>query len=148
MTQPSTNFWQHKSLNEMSSEEWESLCDGCGKCCLHKLEDEEDGEVYYTRVSCRYLDESCRCREFQQRAKLVPDCVTLQPDTVADFPWLPSSCAYRLIAEGKPLHSWHPLISGDSNSVHKAGMSIKGRAVSEEFVHPDDIQEHIIHWVE
>ncbi len=132
----------------MSRDEWESLCDGCAKCCLHKLEDEDTGEVYYTKVVCRYMDEQCRCTEYPRRNELVPNCVWLRPEDVEDFFWLPVTCAYRLVAEGKPLEHWHPLISGNADSVHKAGVSIKGRALNEEFVHPDGMEEHIIHWVE
>lgn len=148
MTDLQPRFWEHKSLADMSREEWESLCDGCAKCCLHKLEDEDTGDVYYTKVVCRYMDEQCRCSEYQHRHELVPNCVWLRPEDVEDFHWLPSTCAYRLIAEGKPLQPWHPLISGSRQSVHEAGISIQGRALSEEYVHPDGMDEHIIHWVE
>lgn len=148
MTELAPRFWEHKALAELSTQEWEALCDGCAKCCLHKLEDEDSGEVYYTKVVCRYMDEQCRCTEYQRRNSLVPSCVWLRPEDVAEFHWLPSTCAYRLIAEGKPLADWHPLVSGSPNSVHEAGVSIKGRALSEEFVHPDGFEEHIIHWVE
>lgn len=141
-------FWEHKSLAELNQQEWESLCDGCAKCCLHKLEDEDSGEVFYTKVVCRYMDEDCRCTQYQQRHVLVPNCVWLKPELVAEFQWLPQTCAYRLVAEGKPLPDWHHLISGDIKSVHAKGISIKGRALSEEYVHPDGFEEHIIHWVE
>ena len=141
-------FWETVPLAEMSREQWESLCDGCAKCCLHKLEDEDDGQVYYTKVVCRYMDDDCRCTEYQRRNELVPNCVWLRPEDVESFHWLPSTCAYRLVYEGQPLPQWHPLISGNDESVHQAGVSIKGRALSEEFVHPDGYEEHIIHWVE
>ena len=141
-------FWERKSLFEMSREEWESLCDGCAKCCLHKLEDEDTGEVYYTKISCRYMDEDCRCTEYQRRNELVPNCVWLKPEDVQEFHWLPSTCAYRLISEGHSLPDWHPLVSGSHKTVHEAGVSIKGRALSEEFVHPDGYEDHIIVWVE
>ncbi len=141
-------FWQRKTLPQMTRQEWESLCDGCAKCCLHKLEDEDSGEVFYTKVVCRYMDDDCRCTEYQRRNELVPNCVWLRPQDVDQFHWLPSTCAYRLIAEGKPLPDWHPLVSGDPDSVHSAGVSIKGRALSEEYVHPEGLEEHIIHWVE
>ena len=141
-------FWEQQSLQTMSREQWESLCDGCAKCCLLKLEDEDSGEVFYTKVVCRYLDDNCRCREYPRRHDLVPDCVRLRPQDVAAFHWLPVTCAYRLVAEGKPLPDWHPLVSGSADSVHSAGVSIRGRALSEEYVHPDGLEEHIIHWVE
>lgn len=141
-------FWETVALADMNSEQWESLCDGCAKCCLHKLEDEDDGQVYYTKVVCRYMDDDCRCTEYQRRNELVPNCVWLRPEDIEGFHWLPSTCAYRLVHEGKPLASWHPLLSGRADSVHEAGISIKGRALSENFVHPDGYEEHIVHWVE
>ena len=141
-------FWEEKTLDEMSSQEWESLCDGCAKCCLHKLEDESSGEVFYTKVVCRYLNDQCECTEYEHRNTLVPNCVWLKPADVAQFHWLPSTCAYRLVAEGKPLFDWHPLISQRPDSVHESGTSIRGRALSEEYVHPEGYEEHIITWVE
>ncbi|MEP5765605.1 MAG: YcgN family cysteine cluster protein [Halieaceae bacterium] len=142
-------FWETKSLAAMSRQEWESLCDGCAKCCLHKLEDADSGEVVYTKVRCRYLrEDSCRCSDYQNRSVLVPNCIQLKPQELEQLHWLPSTCAYRLLAEGKPLYDWHPLLSGDPESVHAAGVSIRGRAISDEFVHPDGYDEHIIHWVE
>ena len=142
-------FWQQKSLAEMTAEEWESLCDGCAKCCLQKLEDEDTGEVFYTKVVCRYLDESnCRCQHYQQRQRLVPTCVWLRPEDVEHFHWLPTTCAYRLIHEGKPLPEWHHLISGSRETVHEQGVSVKGRVLNETYVHPDGLEEHIIRWVE
>lgn len=143
-----TVFWRHKSLEEMTSSEWESLCDGCGKCCLHKLEDEDSGEIAYTDVACRYLDnDSCRCQAYEQRSELVPDCVVLRPEDVHEFHWLPSTCAYRLIAQGEPLPDWHPLVSGDPRSVQRAGVSVAGRIRSEAGVPEEDWEEHIVHWV-
>lgn len=141
-------FWAAKTLEQMSSSEFESLCDGCGKCCLHKLEDEDTGDVYYTKVACRYLDhDSCRCQEYTNRQTLVPECVVLTPESVKDTYWLPETCAYRLIAEGAPLFDWHPLISGDPDSVHKAGMSVAGQVVHEHAVNPDDMEDYIVRWV-
>ena len=148
MNDSEPKFWQAKSLEQMSAEEWESLCDGCAKCCLHKLEDEDSGEVYYTKVVCRYMDDQCRCTEYKARHELVPNCVWLRPEDVSEFHWLPSSCAYRLVAEGRPLYPWHPLISGSTETVHASGVSIQGRCLNEEYVHEDGYEEHIIHWVE
>lgn len=144
-----SDWWHDKSLAELSPLEWEALCDGCAKCCLHKLEDEDDGEVFYTRVRCRYLDEkTCRCSDYPNRSVMVPNCIRLEPATVGRLDWLPNTCAYRLRSQGKPLAHWHPLVSGDSESVHRAGMSVRGRAISDEYVHPDGFDEHIVHWVE
>lgn len=141
-------FWQTKSLGEMSAREWEALCDGCAKCCLHKLEDEDSGDVHYTKVVCRYLDQgSCRCEDYQHRSELVPHCVCLSVEKVADYQWLPTTCAYRLLAENKPLYDWHPLVSGNPSSVHEAGISVRGRVLSDKYVHDDGYEEHIIHWV-
>lgn len=144
-----SRFWETKSLAEMSAAEWESLCDGCARCCLHKLEDEDSGEVYYTGVRCRYLrEDDCRCSDYANRTRLMPNCLDLRREHVESLYWLPATCAYRLLAEGKPLYDWHPLVSGRPDSVHEAGISIRGRALSDEFVHPDGYDEHIIHWVE
>ena len=144
-----TEWYDELPLEALDSEQWEALCDGCARCCLHKLEDEDTGEIAYTRVRCRYLDEeSCRCSDYPRRSVLVPACIHLSPDTAQGLSWLPSTCAYRLRANGEPLPSWHPLVSGSRESVHEAGISIRGRALSDEYVHPDGYDEHVIHWVE
>ncbi len=143
MTKSHGNFWQHKSLEQMNPTEWEQLCDGCGLCCLHKLEDADTGEISYTNVACRLLNtQTCRCTKYSKRKKLVADCVMLKPDQVATFKWLPKTCAYRLISEGKELFSWHPLVSGSQQSVHRAGISISGKIVSERDA--GDMEDHII----
>jgi uncharacterized cysteine cluster protein YcgN (CxxCxxCC family) len=131
----------------MTVEEWESLCDGCGKCCLLKLEDEDTGEIEHTDVACRLLDlGTCRCRDYPRRKSLVPDCVILTPRNVQELRWMPSTCAYRLLAEGKDLPDWHPLVSGEEASVHRAGVSVLNRVVSESEVDDADLEDHIVTW--
>lgn len=125
-------YWETKSLAEMTQEEWESLCDGCALCCLHKLEDEDSAEVWFSDVACRLLDtESCRCRNYKDRQREVPDCIVLAADAPERFAWLPASCAYRRLYEGKPLPEWHPLLTGDTESVHRAGISVRGKVRTE-----------------
>ncbi|MDG1437389.1 MAG: YcgN family cysteine cluster protein [Emcibacteraceae bacterium] len=144
MSESKTHFWKEKSFDDMSNNEWESLCDGCGLCCLHKLEDANTGDISYTNVACRLLDiGSCRCKKYTKRKKLVPDCVILKPEQVSEFKWLPRTCAYRLISEGKELHDWHPLISGSTLTVHKEGISVSDKAISERDA--GDLQDYIIH---
>lgn len=139
-------FWERYELSELTRPEWEALCDGCGKCCLHKLEDEVTGEVALTMVACRLLDnDTGLCRHYENRHAYVPDCITLTPETVVENAyWLPKTCAYRLRLEGKPLYDWHPLISGDPESVHRAGVSMRGRSISEEYVPEEDWDNYII----
>lgn len=129
------NFWETKNLAEMSSSEWESLCDGCGKCCLHKIEDEDTDELFYTRIACRLLDTStCQCSDYSNRLQKVPDCLKLKPEDVTEFQWLPETCAYRLVADNRPLPKWHHLLSGTAESVHVADASVRSWVVSEEDV--------------
>lgn len=140
-------FWKAKSLKEMSPAEWESLCDGCGKCCLAKLEDEDTGEIHWTSVGCRLFNEAtCRCQDYQNRLAKVDDCVRLTPENVRTITWLPSTCAYRLLADGQDLKWWHPLVSGDPQSVHEAGISVKGRisTLESEIVDPEDYFDHVL----
>ncbi len=140
-----TPFWKAKRLDEMTHEEWESLCDGCAKCCLAKLEDEESGEIAYTNVACRLLDlGTCRCSNYAERDRYVPDCITLTPENVSQLRWMPSTCAYRLLAEGRDLPSWHPLVSGDPTTVHRVGVSVRGRAVPERLA--VDLEDYIVTW--
>jgi len=126
-------FWETKSLEEMSPAEWESLCDGCARCCLVKLEDEDSGEIGYTDVGCTLLDAGrCRCRDYEHRQAKVADCVRLTPEAVRTLRWLPPTCAYRLLAEGRGLYWWHPLVSGDPATVHAAGISVRDRVAGPE----------------
>ena len=127
------NFWINFSLDEFNQTEWENLCDGCGKCCLIKLEDEETTEVHYTKIACRlFNDESCRCGNYKIRKKLVSDCLILTKETIKDsYRWMPNTCAYRLLYEGKELKSWHHLISGSTQTVHEVGISVKNTTIPE-----------------
>jgi len=138
-------FWSAKTLEEMTRSEWESLCDGCGRCCLVKLEDEESGEVHLTKLACRMLDQStCRCSDYPNRQTKMPDCVAIDPEKVRRLVWLPESCAYRRLAEGRDLAWWHPLVSGDPDTVHEAGISVRGWVRSEKAVRPSAIARYII----
>jgi uncharacterized protein len=141
-------FWRRKPLAEMTDSEWESLCDGCGKCCLNKLEEEGTDRTFYTDVGCRLLDgESCRCRDYANRLDQVEDCVRLTAKSLKTISWLPPSCAYVLLDEGKDLYWWHPLVSGDPETVHIAGVSVRGRVGASEANVPDaDLQDHIVSW--
>jgi hypothetical protein len=144
MTDPRP-FHETKSLSEMTPEEWESLCDGCGKCCVVLLQDEGDDRVWRTNVGCRLLDlKTVRCSDYANRHTRVPGCVKLTADNVSDFHWMPDTCAYRLLAQGKPLHDWHPLVSGDPGSVKTAGIGVHGTLVSERDVDAEDFEDHII----
>jgi len=142
---PAMRFWEERSLDELSDEEWESLCDGCGRCCLQKLEDEQTAEVFFTDVSCRLLDtEKCHCTRYATRFKHVEDCLTVRPLTSQKIGWLPSSCAYRRLAEGRGLADWHPLISGRADSVQEAGIGMGGRCISELEIPVHEMMQHII----
>ena len=142
---PDAPFWKTKRLHEMSGPEWESLCDGCGRCCLHKLRDAESDELAFTDVACHLLDTaSCRCRHYETRRRHVPDCVSLTPAALDGIDWLPPTCAYRRLEEGRDLAWWHPLVSGDPATVHSAGVSVRGRAVSERKAGP--LEDHIVDW--
>jgi uncharacterized protein len=139
-------FWKTKKMSDMSRAEWESLCDGCGKCCLVKLRDADTNKIHFTSVACKQLDlRNCRCKDYKHRKELVPDCVQLTPRNIGRLDWLPETCAYVLIHRGKELYDWHPLVSGDPRSVHRAGMSMRNRVQSETKV--EDPEDHVIKWV-
>ncbi|GAB2191090.1 YcgN family cysteine cluster protein [Sessilibacter sp. MAH2] len=141
-------FWETKSLSEMTSEEWESLCDGCAKCCLHKLIDDETDELFFTDLACKLLDvDTCRCTNYLNRLEQIPDCRTFTAENIQDMYWLPISCAYRTLAEGRKLEKWHPLITGDETSVHRFKRSVKGRCISENEVPLEQWQDRIVRWV-
>ena len=139
-------FWERVKLKNLNPKEWEALCDGCGRCCLNKLEDPDTGEVALTRVACRLLDDNtCQCAQYDTRKQIVPDCIVLTTETIAKHAyWLPKSCAYRLLWEGKPLYDWHPLITGNAQSVHDAGVSVQGWTIPEFEVDEDDWEDYII----
>lgn len=140
-------FWEHKSLAEMSEAEWESLCDGCGRCCCHKIEFEDDGEIAQTDIACKLLDiDTARCRNYRRRKQYVPDCLRLTAELVPTLSWLPRSCAYRRLSEGKGLPEWHPLLTGDPASVVRSGISVRGKVVPEDAVHPDEWEARLIVW--
>jgi len=140
-------FWKTKQLEELDRQEWESLCDGCGLCCLNKLEDWDTGEVAFTSVACRLLDgTTCRCSDYPNRQAIVPDCIQLTPQEVREIAWLPPTCGYRLVRDGHDLYWWHPLISGDPETVHQAGISARGRTVSETEVDAEDFEDYLVDW--
>jgi uncharacterized cysteine cluster protein YcgN (CxxCxxCC family) len=140
-------FWKQKTLAEMTNVEWESLCDGCGLCCLNKLEDWDSGDIFFTSIRCKLLDnESCRCSSYENRWDFVPDCVQLTKQNVDEIPWLPPTCGYRLINEGRDLYWWHPLVSGDPETVHAAGISARGRTISEAEVDVEDFEDYVVDW--
>jgi len=138
-------IWWEKPLDDLTNAQWEALCDGCGLCCMHKFEDEDTGEMLYTDVACRLLDTSaCRCTDYVNRSRAVPECMVIRAFTAQQYAWLPATCAYRLRFEGKALPDWHPLVSGDAEAVHVAGVSMRGRCVSGAEVGEEDIVDHII----
>lgn len=140
-------FWKRKTLDEMTVAEWESLCDGCARCCLNKLEDWDTGEIAWTNIACRLLDgETCRCRDYPNRHEHVADCIGLTPETVRRLTWLPPTCGYRLIDERRDLYWWHPLVSGDPQTVHEAGISVRGRTVPEEGIAVEDYEDYLVEW--
>src|SRR5689334_8893592 len=141
-------FWRRKAMKDMTREEWESLCDGCGRCCLNKLQEDGSDRTYYTDVGCRLLDDkTCRCTDYAHRSQKVRDCVTLTSRNINRISWLPPTCAYVLVAKGHDLYWWHPLVSGDPESVHAAGVSVRGRVrFSEDQVGDDDLEKHVVSW--
>lgn len=147
MSTPPNSFWKEKDLDELSKKEWESLCDGCAKCCLYRLEDEDTKRIYFTNVHCRLLDtETGRCTDYANRSTRVPDCVTITPAVLEDPYWLPRSCTYRLLAEGQDLPAWHPLLTGDSMSVVRAGQRVCGHTICED--EADELENHLVDWIE
>ncbi len=146
MSKLRARFWETVPLMKLTPAEWEALCDGCGKCCLNKLEYEDTGEVEYTRIACRLLDgETCRCKDYANRFAHVPECVRLTPKSLPKIAyWMPATCAYRLLWQGEPLPDWHPLVTGDPASTHKAGQSVKGWTLPEDSVPEDDWDDYVI----
>ena len=139
-------FWQTVKLTDMTAAQWEAVCDGCAKCCLVKLQDEDSGEIVFTDIVCNLLDQqSCRCTHYEERTKLVPDCVKLTKDNLDKIDFMPPSCAYRLLHEGKDLPQWHPLVSGRADSVVVAGMSVKGRVIAE-MAFDGDSEDRVVDW--
>ena len=142
-------FWEHKSLDDLATEEWEALCDGCGQCCLHKLVNDETADVFYTRVACQLLDaETGRCKRYAQRFEVVEHCLDVRQMRSSELAWMPRTCAYRRLAEGKPLPAWHPLLTGDLQSVVAAVVAVAGRTISENTANLDNLETEIIGWVE
>ena len=146
-TKRTNPFWRTKALDDMTPDEWESLCDGCGKCCMIRLEDEDTGMIADTNIACKLFDRTqCVCTHYKERCTLVPDCVSLTPENVGSLDWMPMTCAYRLVYEGFDLPPWHHLITGDKESIHEAGMSVRDKTVSETDIDPDDAEDYVVQW--
>ena len=145
---PTSPFWKLKTLEEMSAEEWESLCDRCGRCCLVKLEDEDSGDIHFTNVACRlFASGTCQCSDYENRQQQVSDCIRLTPEEVRKISWLPPTCGYRLVRDCEDLKWWHPLVSGSAETVHEAGVSVRGRvAASEDDIPVEDLLDHLVKW--
>jgi len=147
MTKPKPDFWQHKTLTEMTRAEWDALCDGCGRCCMNKLEDEDTGEIYFTDVACKLLNlNTCKCKDYEHRTEKVEDCLVLDQEHPEYLKLLPESCAYRRLDAGLPLLPWHPLVSGNPRSVHQSQISMRRKCVSEEHIHSEELQHRIIYF--
>ena len=145
MAEIRAKFWENLPLEELNREEWEALCDGCGLCCLVKLEEEESRHIYFTNLTCSLLDgQTCRCSEYENRYKKMPDCRAITPQSLRQIEWLPPTCAYRLREQGQPLFDWHPLISGNEESVHEAGISTRGWTISEEGIELEDYEDYLL----
>lgn len=144
-----SRFWESKQLNQLDDAEWEALCDGCGRCCLQKLECIDSGEIFYTELACKLFDSSqCRCMDYAHRFEKVPDCISLRNLNDREWNYMPKSCAYRLLKEGKKLQAWHPLIAGNRKLMEEKGISVKGRVLPEQSVQENDFEDHIIHWID
>ncbi|MHA1523004.1 MAG: YcgN family cysteine cluster protein [Alphaproteobacteria bacterium] len=145
--QDNAPFWRRVPLEKMTDEQWESLCDGCARCCLIKLEDIDTGELAFTNISCRLLDaKTCRCTDYANRSKRVPDCIPIKPKEISKLKWMPPTCAYRLLSEGRDLFWWHPLVSGDPDTVHQASISVAGRHICETSVPKSELEQHVVAW--
>lgn len=139
-----SRYWESVPLAAMTPVQWEALCDGCGKCCLYKLQDIDTDEIVFTNVACRLLDcQTCRCSDYPNRFGVVDDCTELSPANIGNLQWLPSTCAYRLLDEGKGLPDWHPLLTGDPESVHRVGISVRGRVITEDDA-DEDLENHVL----